>query len=164
MKQMAEAISKYDIMGHKNVKLDELMALIHVMRRKYREATEPCYIHQNDDQRIAADLSLNHLCVILNKEEIGVETMMRVLKTRIEREEKEQATRKEDKPKAESKPQKHCPGRYSVWYRTDEDTTQHFMGFVRFEKGIPVSTNRPCKATWFVWRGMAEKVAEITIY
>lgn len=53
-----------------------------------------------------------------------------------------------------------CPGRYAVWYRTDEDTTQHCMGFVRFEKGIPVFTNRPCKATWFVWRGMAEKVAE----
>ena len=53
-----------------------------------------------------------------------------------------------------------CPGRYTVWYRTDEDTTQHCMGFVRFEKGIPVFTNRPCKAMWFVWRQIAEKVAE----
>lgn len=54
----------------------------------------------------------------------------------------------------------HCPGRYTVWYRTDDDITQHCMGFVRFEKGIPVYTNRPCKATWFTWRGVAEKVAE----
>lgn len=53
-----------------------------------------------------------------------------------------------------------CPARYTVWYRNDEDTTQHCMGFVRFEKGIPVFTNRPCKAMWFIWRGMAEKVAE----
>lgn len=53
-----------------------------------------------------------------------------------------------------------CPGRYTVWYRNDEDTTLHCMGFVRFEKGIPVFTNRPCKATWFVWRNAAEKVAE----
>ena len=54
----------------------------------------------------------------------------------------------------------HCPGRYTVWYRTDDETTQHCMGFVRFEKGIPVFTNRPCKAMWFVWRQIAEKVAE----
>lgn len=55
---------------------------------------------------------------------------------------------------------KRCPARYTVWYRDDGETTQHFMGFVRFESGIPVFTNRPCKATWFVWRGMAEKVAK----
>lgn len=62
--------------------------------------------------------------------------------------------------KKPSKREASCPARYTVWYRTDEDTTQHCMGFVRFEKGIPVYTNRPCKATWFTWRGMAEKVAE----
>lgn len=69
-----------------------------------------------------------------------------------------------EKPsEAAKKPPKRkacCPARYTVWYRTDEDTTQHCMGFVRFEKGIPVYTNRPCKATWFTWRGVAEKVAE----
>lgn len=69
-----------------------------------------------------------------------------------------------EKPsEAAEKPSKRkasCPGRYTVWYRTDEDTTQHCMGFVRFEKGIPVFTNRPCKAMWFVWRQIAEKVAE----
>ena len=55
---------------------------------------------------------------------------------------------------------KRCPARYTVWYRDDGETTQHCMGFVRFESGLPVFTNRPCKATWFVWRDMAEKVAE----
>ena len=55
---------------------------------------------------------------------------------------------------------KRCPARYTVWYRDDGETTQHCIGFVRFESGIPVFTNRPCKATWFVWRDMAEKVAE----
>lgn len=69
-----------------------------------------------------------------------------------------------EKPsEAAQKPSKRkvsCPGRYTVWYRNDEDTTLHCMGFVRFEKGIPVFTNRPCKVTWFVWRGIAEKVAE----
>jgi len=70
---------------------------------------------------------------------------------------------KEKPSEAPQKPSKRkvsCPGRYTVWYRTDEDTTLHCMGFVRFEKGIPVFTNRPCKATWFVWRDIAEKVAE----
>lgn len=62
--------------------------------------------------------------------------------------------------KKPSKRKAHCPGRYTVWYRDDGDTTQHCMGFVRFEKGIPVFTNRPCKATWFTWKGMAENVAE----
>lgn len=63
-------------------------------------------------------------------------------------------------PQKPSKRKVSCPGRYTVWYRTDEDTTLHCMGFVRFENGIPVYTNRPCKATWFVWRDIAEKVAE----
>lgn len=62
--------------------------------------------------------------------------------------------------KKPSKRKASCPARYTVWYRTDDDTTQHCMGFVRFEKGIPVFTNRPCKATWFTWKGMAENVAE----
>lgn len=55
---------------------------------------------------------------------------------------------------------KRCPARYTVWYRDDSDVTTHCMGFVRFEDGIPVFTNRPCKACWFVWRGMAETVAQ----
>ena len=55
---------------------------------------------------------------------------------------------------------KRCPARYTVWYRDDSDVTTHCMGFVRFEDGIPVFTNRPCKVCWFVWRGMAETVAQ----
>ena len=55
---------------------------------------------------------------------------------------------------------KRCPARYTVWYRDDSDVTTHCMGFVRFEDGIPMFTNRPCKACWFVWRGMAETVAQ----
>jgi len=55
---------------------------------------------------------------------------------------------------------KRCPARYTVWYLDDSDVTTHCMGFVKFEKGHPLFTNRPCMATWFVWRDMAEKVAE----
>jgi len=65
-----------------------------------------------------------------------------------------------EQPQKPPKREVRCPGRYTVWYRDDGDTTIHCMGFVRFEKGIPIFTNRPCKATWFTWRGMAEKVAE----
>lgn len=55
---------------------------------------------------------------------------------------------------------KRCPARYTVWYRDDSEETTHCMGFVRFEKGHPVFTNHPCMATWFVWRDMAQRVAE----
>jgi hypothetical protein len=63
---------------------------------------------------------------------------------------------KSEKPK---KREVRIPGRYSVWYRDDGETTQHCMGFVRYEMGIPVYTNRPCKASWFTYREAAEKVA-----
>ena len=64
----------------------------------------------------------------------------------------------EEKPK---KPKKkpYIPPRYTVWYRDDGETTQHCMGFVRYENGIPVYTNRPCKASWFAYKEAAEKVA-----
>ena len=64
----------------------------------------------------------------------------------------------EEKPK---KPKKkpYIPPRYTVWYRDDGETTQHCMGFVRYENGIPVFTNRPCKASWFTYKEAAEKVA-----
>ena len=55
---------------------------------------------------------------------------------------------------------KRCPARYTVWYRDDSEETTHCMGFVKFEKGHPLFTNHPCMATWFVWRDMAQKVAE----
>ena len=64
----------------------------------------------------------------------------------------------EEKPK---KPKKkpYIPPRYTVWYRDDGETTQHCMGFVRYEMGIPVYTNRPCKASWFTYKEAAENVA-----
>ena len=66
---------------------------------------------------------------------------------------------KSEKPK---KREIRVPGRYAVWYRDDGETTQHCMGFVGFSKNhMPLFTNRPCMAKWFVWRGEAEAVAEI---
>lgn len=64
----------------------------------------------------------------------------------------------EEKPK-KPKRKPYIPPRYTVWYRDDGETTQHCMGFVRYENGIPVYTNRPCKASWFTYREAAEKVA-----
>lgn len=64
----------------------------------------------------------------------------------------------EEKPK-KPKRKLYIPPRYMVWYRDDGETTQHCMGFVRYENGIPVYTNRPCKASWFTHKEAAEKVA-----
>ena len=64
----------------------------------------------------------------------------------------------EEKPK-KPKRKPYIPPRYTVWYRDDGETTQHCMGFVRYENGIPIYTNRPCKASWFTYREAAEKVA-----
>lgn len=79
--------------------------------------------------------------------------------------EESEPVRNRPKPSEKSEKPKNrkvrVPGRYTVWYRDDGETTQHCMGFVRMEKGMPVFTNRPCKAHWFVWRGEAEAVAEI---
>ena len=44
----------------------------------------------------------------------------------------------EEPEKKPEKPKPHIPPRYTVWYRDDGETTQHCMGFVRYEKGIPV--------------------------
>jgi len=198
MKQMAEAISKYDIMGIRYVRLDELMALIRVMQRKHREATEPGYMHQNSEQRISADLALSHLSVVLNKEEISVKCIAKVMKTRIEREAKEQAKdagkatdraagadedaieharvvqeraallRKikdgEDKKTVEApeepKRKPRIPCRYTVWhYGEDGETTQDSFCFVQFVKGVPMFSNRPCAAMWFLTKDAAEHVA-----
>lgn len=199
MKQMAEAISKYDIMGNRYVRLDELMALIRVMQRKHREAKEPGYMHQNSEQSISADLALSHLSVVLNKEEISVECIAKVMKTRLEREAKEQAgdggkaadeaaatvekeiertraaldqaeglLRKikdgEDKKAVEApeKPKRkpRIPCRYTVWhYGEDSETTQDSFCFVQFVKGVPMFSNRPCAAMWFLTKDAAEHVA-----
>lgn len=65
----------------------------------------------------------------------------------------------EEKPKKPKAKKPYIPPRYTVWYRDDGETTQHCMGFVRYENGIPVYTNRPCKASWFTYKEAAEKVA-----
>lgn len=198
MKQMAEAISKYDIMGIRYVRLDELMALIRVMQRKHREATEPGYMHQNNEQRISADLALSHLSVVLNKEEYSVQCLEKVMKTRFEREAKEQSgdggkakdeaaatvekeigrtraaldraeglLRKikdgEDEGKKTvgaletSKRKPRIPCRYTVWhYGEDGETTQDSFCFVQFVKGVPMFSNRPCAAMWFLTKDAAE--------
>lgn len=173
---MKEAISKYNIMGYDYVKLDELNELVSDMRRKWREGTEVGYLCEDEGRRIAASLAMNHLSVILNKEDLHERTLTKVMKTRFEREAKEAQTAKEvkeapqedkhgstpnrPKPFKASNKSRGCPGRYTVWYRDDGETTQHCMGFVKFEDGQPIFTNRPCKASWFVWRGMAERVAK----
>jgi len=204
MKQMAEAISKYDIMGIRYVRLDELMALIRVMQRKHREAKEPGYMHQNSEQRISADLALSHLSVVLNKEEYSVQCLEKVMKTRFEREAKEQSgdggkakdeaaatvekeiertraaldraegmLRKirngeqndaegEKAAEAPENPKRkpRIPCRYTVWhYGEDGETTQDSFCFVQFVKGVPMFSNRPCAAMWFLTKDAAEHVA-----
>lgn len=74
---------------------------------------------------------------------------------------KKPESEKPDKPADSQKKKGTCPGRYTVWYRDGGDTTQHCMGFVRFERGgMPVFTNRPCGVRWFAWKKVAAMVAE----
>lgn len=161
MKQMHEAISKFNIMGSEYVKVDELNALISVMQQKYREGTEPGYMSDNAHDKVVSDVTLNHLKATINRERNFDGMLMRLYKTRIEREEREQAEQAEQ-PKDKPKPRKaHIPARYTVWhYGEDEETTQDSFGFVRWEKGLPLFSNKPCMAMWFVNKGMAEMVAE----
>lgn len=88
---MKEAISKYNIMGNDYVRLDELNELIQDMKRKTHEGTEPGYICEDKNERISAELALNHLEVVLNKETIHVKCLSKVMKNRFEREAKEKA-------------------------------------------------------------------------
>lgn len=91
---MVEAITKYTILGSKYVKLNDLNELIKDMQRKTREGTEPGYMIEDEHQRIAANLALNHLRVVLNAE-TNFDTMLyRIMKTRFEREAKEEAVKK----------------------------------------------------------------------
>lgn len=198
---MKESISKFNIMGIEFVRLDDLNELIRDMQHKTREHKEPGYLIEDEGQRISAELALNHLRAVLNRERNFDGMLAKLFKTRFEREAKEEKEREKDaaakaqaiedaetaikttqnaidratkllakvrdgddeKPsEPDKKPSKRgrCPGRYTVWYRDDGETTQHCMGFMKFEDGMPVFTNRPCNAMWFVWKGTAEKVAE----
>ena len=173
-----EAINKYNILGIEYVRLDELMALITEMQKKHREGTEPGYMCDDKGKQVAADLALNHLKVVLNKEKIHVQTIERVLKTRFEREAKEKAEEvgkkvaqaKETVDRAvevmekdieEDLSDKHCPARYTVWNGVeDQETTENAWGFVEWQNGRAVCSHRPCEVMWFVDKGMAEKTAE----
>lgn len=81
------------------------------------------------------------------------------------KEEANEDTAQDAKP-AESgveKPKKgvYIPPRYTVWhYGADEETTHDSFGFVRFEKGVPLFSNRPCAVMRFVMRDAAENIAE----
>jgi len=132
------------------------------MHRKY-DAQEMGYIIPDEQQRIAANGALYHLSAVLHKERNRL-VMHRKLDATHATENADKEKKKPGNPVRTLMDKKNSdrltPARYTVWYRNDEDTTAHFMGFVRFENGVPIFTNRPCKVTWFVWKGMAEKVAE----
>ena len=91
---MVEAITKYTILGSEYVKLHDLNELIKDMQRKTREGKEPGYMIEDEHQRIAADLALNHLRVVLNAETNFDCVLYRLMKTRFEREAKEAAIKK----------------------------------------------------------------------
>ena len=134
-----ESISKYTVMGNKYVRLDELNQLIRNMKNKCREGTEPGYISENKNERIAAELSLNHLQVVLNKEEIAVETMMKVLRTRFEREARGEDT-KVDMASVEIAPDKENNGPYMVCMRRENATNKdgRYIFLRSWDGGKPV--------------------------
>lgn len=121
-----EAISKYNIMGSYYVKLDELMALIREMQRKHRACTEPGYMHKNKEQSISADLALNHLSVVLNKEKITEQCLLKLFKTRIEREEREEREKMEKEPR----------GEYMV-YKAGKKPKEYHV-FIEWDNGVAV--------------------------
>lgn len=83
---MKEAISKFTIFGSEYVKLEDLNEFIRDMQRKTREGKEPGYMNQTKEQRIAVDVTLGHLRVILNKERNFDGILCKLMKTRFERE------------------------------------------------------------------------------
>lgn len=94
---MKEAISKFTIFGSEYVKLEDLNEFIRDMQRKTREGKEPGYMNQTKEQRIAVDVALGHLHVILNKEKNFDGILCKLMKTRFEREEKEAAEKAAEK-------------------------------------------------------------------
>ena len=177
-----EAISKYNIMGNDYVRLDELNELIRDMKRKAREGKEPGYMCSVESERISASLALNHLEVVLNKESIHVKCLDKIMKTRHEREAKEQALKNAEDAiertkaaidKAEKlvkdihkkEGRRLRSARYTVWKGAEDgETTENALCFVRWDDNRKVSqpmfSNRPCQAMWFTDKGMAKKTAE----
>lgn len=162
---MVEAISKFNFHGIEYVEFKDLIELITDMIKKYERASEPGYMIEDKQQRVAAYMALNHLRSVVRKEENRVGMHEKLEKTRVEREAREAAEKEskcgECQCDKESKPKAKVPARYTVWhYGTDKDTTQDSFCFVRWENKQPLFSNRPCMAMWFVERGMAEHTAE----
>ena len=173
-----EAISKYNIMGNLYVRLDELNELVRDMKRKTREGKEPGYMCSVESERISASLALNHLEVVLNKEDIHVKCLDKIMKTRYEREAKEQALKNAEdaiertraaidkaeklvKDIHEKEDRRLRSARYTIWKGAEDgETTENALCFVRWEAKKPVYSNTPCQAMWFTDKGMAEKTAE----
>lgn len=173
-----EAISKYNIMGHYYVRLDELNELVRDMKRKTREGKEPGYRCCVESERISASLALNHLEVVLNKESIHVKCLDKIMKTRHEREAKEQALKNAEdaiertraaidkaeklvKDIHEKEDRRLRSARYTIWKGVEDGgTTENALCFVRWEAKKPVYSNTPEQAMWFTDKGMAEKTAE----
>ena len=177
-----EAINKFNILGMEYVRLDELLALITEMQKKHREGTEPGYMCEDNGKKVAADLALNHLKVVLNQERIHVQTIERVLKTRFEREAKEQAVKKAEQAidnakNALSRAEKAveaakeeteeesidpcCPGRYTVWKNIQEGKSEKdSLGFKGWREGVACYTHNHRDCMWFVELGMAQRTAE----
>ena len=100
---MVEAITKYTILGSEYVKLHDLNELIKDMQRKTREGKEPGYMIEDEHQRLAAYLVLNHLKVVLNAEKNFDSILCTLMKTRFEREAKEAAEKQAQKEEAVKK-------------------------------------------------------------
>lgn len=173
-----EAISKYNIMGNLYVRLDELNELVRDMKRKTREGKEPGYMCDVESERISAELALNHLEVVLNKEDIHVKCLDNIMKNRHEREAKKQALKKTEdaiertraaidkaekllKNIREKEDRRLRSARYTIWKGAEDgETTENALCFVRWEAGKPVYSNTPERAMWFTDKGMAQKTAE----
>ena len=170
---MVESISKFNFHGIEYIEVRDLLALMKDMIKKYEAGQEPGYMITDRQQRVAAYMAISHLRSIINREKNRVGMHEQLEKTRVEREAREAAEdaehkeeckcdgtcKKEQKPKAAHMPK--IPARYTIWhYGADADTTQNSFCFVRWEDKMPVFSNRPCMAMWFVDKGMAEKTVE----
>lgn len=137
-----ESIRKYNLDGIEYVKLEELNYLIRDMKRKSMDGTEPGYICEDVDKRIAAMLSLNHLGAVLNKEKTEQK-----IRERLERAEKQTEPQEEtDEP----------AGSWMVYKAGNKP--REFWYFIEWRKGKPIIGQ--CDGMVFTYEGMAQHVAE----
>ena len=130
-----ESISKYNIHGVEYVKLDELNELIRQMKRKASEGEEPGYICDDENERIAAMLALNHLGAVLNKEKIEAKRIERL----------EAAAKTGEKP-----------GRYMVY--KGGDGPREYWYFIEWRNAKPIIGMTD--GAVFTYERMARGVAE----